>query len=136
MRKSMVPLMTVAVVVSACEMLAQEANVSRLPEGSGLAQTCPGADDFIKHAIKPARPGADGNTVPSMVWLDDVDGDGHLDLIATHVAWMSAKGYVYPYTAWYKGPGFRQEFVIVDKNSFGPKCRIYRFVMFDVDGDG
>ena len=57
---------------------------------------------FLPHVIKPARPGAKDNTVPSMVWLDDVDGDGQVDLIACHVAWMTEKGHVYPYTAWYR----------------------------------
>ena len=66
---------------------------------------CCAADQFIVHAIKPPRPGADGNTVPSMVWLDDADRDGRVDLIATHVAWMTAKGYVHPYTALVQGPG-------------------------------
>ncbi|MEA2062213.1 MAG: VCBS repeat-containing protein [Gemmatimonadota bacterium] len=92
--------------------------------------------EFVKHTIKPPRAGAQGNTVPSMVWLEDIDSDGQIDLVASHVAWIDEEGYVYPYTAWYKGPEFKKEYIIVDKNSFGPDCRIYRFVMYDVDGDG
>ena len=37
MRKKLVPLVTAVVVVSAGEMPAQEAHVSELPEGTGLA---------------------------------------------------------------------------------------------------
>lgn len=91
---------------------------------------------FAIHVIKPPRPGTEGNTVPSMVWLHDVNGDGHVDLIASHVAWMNKPGFVHPYVAWYPGPDFQGEHIIVDKESFGVNSRVYRFVMFDVDGDG
>ena len=46
---------------------------------------------FVIHVIKPPRPGAEGNTVPSMVWLHDVDADGRVDLVASHVAWMDKR---------------------------------------------
>ncbi len=36
---------------------------------------------FKKHVIKPPRPTTKNNTVPSMVWVHDVDKDGKKDLI-------------------------------------------------------
>ena len=103
---------------------------------TGAATVKAGATEFVPHVIKPPRPGAEGNTVPSMVWLHDVNADGRVDLVASHIAWMDKPGFVHPYVAWYPGPDFQCEHVIVSKESFGPNCRVYRFVMFDVDGDG
>ena len=103
--------------------------IGAVPVQAGLPQ-------FAPHVIKPPRPGAEGNTVPSMVWLHDVNADGHMDLIASHVAWMDKPGFVHPYVAWYPGPDFQREHMMISKESFGPNCRVYRFVMFDVDGDG
>lgn len=103
---------------------------------TGVATAGTNEPKFAPHVIKLPRPGANGNTVPSMVWLHDVNADGRVDLIASHVAWMDKPGFVHPYVAWYAGPDFRREHVMISKESLGPNCRVYRFVMFDVDRDG
>lgn len=89
---------------------------------------------FKQHIIKKPQINVMENTVPGMVLLDDVDLDGVLDLIVSHVSWKA--NYVHPYVAWYKGPEFREEHIIIDKESVGENSRVYRFVMYDVDGDG
>ena len=89
---------------------------------------------FEQHTIKTPRIGPGKYTAPYMVWLHDVDNDGFPDIIATHLAWLDK--FVHPYTAWYKGPDFKKEFSIINKKSVGENSAIYRFVMFDVDGDG
>jgi len=89
---------------------------------------------FRTHTVKPPRPGPAGNTVPSMVWLEDINRDGYLDLLSTHTSWQP--GFVHPYTAWYEGPEMSREHVIIDRTTVGKNSRIYRFVLFDVDGDG
>ena len=89
---------------------------------------------FEKHVIFSPKVEPGDNTVPDMVDIHDVDNDGYVDIIAVHVGWGG--DYVRPYTAWYKGPDFKKEFIIIDKNTVGENSRIYRFVMFDVDGDG
>ena len=98
---------------------------------------------FKKHVIKPPRPTTKNNTVPSMVWVHDVDGDGQKDIVASHVGMGTlygppSDGADHPYVAWYKGPSFTQEFIMIDKNTPGQNgnSRIYRFVMYDVDKDG
>ena len=62
---------------------------------------------FTKHIIKPPQTEPTINTVPNMVYLHDVDDDGNIDIIASHVSWE--KKYIHPYVAWYKGPDFKEE---------------------------
>jgi hypothetical protein len=69
-----------------------------------------------------------------MVWFEDLNNDGFLDLIASHVSWEEK--FVHPYVAWYKGPLMDDEAVIIDRSTVGRNSRIYRFVLHDVDGDG
>ena len=89
---------------------------------------------FTKHTIKSPQTEPTINTVPNMVYLHDVDDDGNIDIIASHVSWK--KKYIHPYVAWYKGPDFKEEIIIVDNKTVGINSRIYRFVLFDVDQDG
>ena len=98
-------------------------------DGSITAPVC-----FETHEIKKARVGSTNNTVPNMVWLEDLDNDGFSDLIVSHVSWE--KKFIHPYVAWYKGPAMEKEFVIIDRSTVGENSRIYRFVFHDVDGDG
>jgi len=91
---------------------------------------------FVEHKLDDIRSNG-GNSWPMWLAIHDVDVDGHKDIIVTHIGgWWD--GDVYPYTSWYEGPDFRKEHVMIDKNipRIGLACRIYSFVLFDVDGDG
>jgi hypothetical protein len=89
---------------------------------------------FEQHTIKTPQADQEKNTVPCNVCIHDVDNDGVVDIIATNIGWFDE--HIHAYTAWYKGPDFKKEFIIVDKNTVGENSRVYRFVMFDVDEDG
>ena len=86
---------------------------------------------------KPPKPITKDNTIPNMVWVHD--GDGQKDIVASHVGWSKGEklsdGADHPYVAWYKGPSFTKEFIMIDRNTPGlnENSRIYRFVMYDVD---
>lgn len=98
-------------------------------QDSVLADTC-----FKKHTIIAPQAEPAKNSWPHMVWLHDVDNDGNIDIIASHVSW--GKEYVHPYVAWYRGPEFEIEYIILDKTTVGRNSKILHFVMFDVDEDG
>ena len=98
-------------------------------QDSLLADTC-----FKKHTIIAPQAEPAKNSWPHMVWLHDVDNDGNIDIIASHVSW--GKEYVHPYVAWYRGPEFEIEYIILDKTTVGRNSKILHFVMFDVDEDG
>lgn len=90
---------------------------------------------FVMHVLKKPQPGMTDNTAPQMPWLEDVDNDGNVDILVSHIYWWNNKAMT-PFVSWYKGPTFDIEYVIIDKDVVGVASRIYRFVMYDVDRDG
>ncbi len=76
MAKQVIPLMAVAVIVSACGTSAQEADVSRLPEGSGLAARYAG-DEGIERD-------------PRVLFVDDFE-TGTIEEIGSRWGEMSKK---------------------------------------------
>jgi len=84
----------VVVVVSACEMLAQEADATRLPEGSGLAARFPGDVGIEKDRAVVFAEDFEEGTLDALLrrWTHSSDKDGRVLAFSTDVASESAGG--------------------------------------------
>lgn len=93
-----------------------------------------GVPSFDMHTIIPALFTPSNNSWPHDVKLVDINDDSYIDMVVSHVSWGDP--FIHPYVAWFSGPLFKNEYIIIDKQTYGTNCKILHFVIFDVDGDG